>query len=40
MNVSRHTSPRKVIKKETRDLTRRTIHNMNVKRVHRKTKIG
>lgn len=34
-NVSRLASLRNVIKKETRDLTRRCLLNINVKRLHR-----
>ena len=36
-NIFRHVSPWNIIKKETWNLTRRSIHNMNVKRASQST---
>ena len=39
-NISRHASPINIIKKETWNTTRRSLHNINFKRIKRKTKIS
>jgi len=39
-NISRHASPRNIIKNETQDPIRRSLYNKNVKRVQREAKIS